>query len=234
MLKKYKNLILGISEKDDGSMKFLGKIINNKAIRNRKLYLDKNKINSKKVVAVWPKHTDEIRAVTENDTGKVIENIDGLITNIKDLYLSITAADCLPIYFYDFKKEVIGIAHAGWLGVLKNISGKMIAAAINKYSSNPKDIQVYIGPHIQKCHFEVKDDVARKFIKYKDAIIKKDSKIFINLSEVAKEQLVKARVLEKNINISHECTFCLADKYFSNRREKLKDIQAMIAYIGMK
>jgi len=40
-------------------------------------------------------------------------------------------------------------------------------------------------------------------------------------------------VLRKNIEISPECTHCEQDKYFSYRRDKSEEVQAMVAYIGL-
>ena len=46
---------------------------------------------------------------------------DALVTSDKSLILGITTADCLPIIFYDPKNQVIGIAHAGWKGLVKGV-----------------------------------------------------------------------------------------------------------------
>ncbi|MHB8904461.1 MAG: laccase domain-containing protein, partial [Patescibacteria group bacterium] len=55
-----------------------------------------------------------------------------------------------------------------------------------------------------------------------------------NLSRAVKDQLIKLGVQGDNISISPECTYCLTDKYFSFRRDNPKEIEAMIAYIGLK
>lgn len=52
-----------------------------------------------------------------------IEGGDGLVTNIPNLVLTTYHADCVPLYFYDYDKKVIGLAHAGWKGTYKNIGG---------------------------------------------------------------------------------------------------------------
>ena len=51
---------------------------------------------------------------------------DGLITNVPDLVLVTSHADCVPIYFLDQRNRVVGLAHGGWRGTYNNISGKMI------------------------------------------------------------------------------------------------------------
>ena len=64
-------------------------------------------------------HTTNVRIVTEADKGKGIitardySDVDGLITNIKNIPLVTYYADCVPLYFLDTKNKVIGLSHSG-------------------------------------------------------------------------------------------------------------------------
>lgn len=60
-------------------------------------------------------HGDKIKVVTSKNP-KTIPKTDGLITNRKNIFLAIFTADCVPVFLYDFKKEVVGLIHAGWKG----------------------------------------------------------------------------------------------------------------------
>lgn len=234
MLLKYKNLVWGVSEKSDGNMKFNGDENDNLVAKNRKQFFTKFRVDYNKVVSADLQNRDNIKVADGGDAGEFIKNTDGLVTDEKNLFLTITVADCLPIYFFDSKKEVVGLVHIGWREAKKNIVSEMIKLMIKNFSSNPEDILIYIGPHIQKCHFEVRDDMINKFKEYKNAVIERDNKVFINLSEVVKMQLLEVGILSKNIEISQECTYCSENKYFSYRRDKLKNLEAMVAYIGLK
>lgn len=227
---KFKNLLYGLSDKNDGQMRLNDGV----AIENRKKFFDKAGIKIEDVVSARLAHGNQIKTIDYNDKGKIIDNIDGLITNKRNLFLTITVADCLPIYFFDFQKEIIGIAHAGWKGILLNISGEMINKMKEIYKSDFKDIAVYIGPHIQKCHFEAKDDLIKKFDEYRDFIIKRNNLAFIDLVGIAKMQFEQAGIKSENITISNKCTYCENQKYFSFRRDKPEKVEAMAAYIGMK
>ena len=46
---------------------------------------------------------------------------DGLITNIPNIILTTYHADCVPIYFLDKEKKIVGLAHGGWRGTYNNI-----------------------------------------------------------------------------------------------------------------
>ena len=157
---------------------------------------------------------------------------DALITNQSKYLLTITVADCLPIYFYDKNKKVAALAHAGWRGVASKIVEEVINTFINHYDSNLNDVEIFIGPHIRDCHFEVKNDVSSQF-KISDSTIR-DGKTYINLSKIVKDQLLQLNINNDNISISDECTYCLNDKYFSYRRDKPQELETMIAYIGLK
>jgi polyphenol oxidase len=220
------------SYKQDGVMNI---IIDNIANgENRKNFFTQKGIDIENVTIAKLVHGNNIVLVDEENNGQIIKNTDGLATNKKGSVLAVTFADCLPIFFYDSKNKAIGIAHAGWRGVEKNIAGKMIDFMVEKFKSNPKDIVIYIGPYLQKCHFEVQEDIVDRFSKYPKAIIRKDKKLFIDLGAVVVEQCTDKKVEKKNIEITSECTFCEKDKYFSYRRDKPELVQSQIAYIYLK
>lgn len=219
-----KNLLIGISEKKDGPMK--------DSSENRLRFFKKQGLDNKIIVSAGLAHKNKVIIIDNISKSETIPDCDALITDRPNYFLAITVADCLPIYFYDRNKKVIAIAHAGWRGVVSKIAGGVIDKFISRYYSDLRDIEVFIGPHLKDCHFEVKNDVASQF-KVSDYIVR-DKKIYINLAAAVKNQLVEAGVSSHNIKISSECTYCLPNKYFSFRRDKPKEIEAMIAYIGLK
>ncbi|PKM91161.1 peptidoglycan editing factor PgeF [Candidatus Falkowbacteria bacterium HGW-Falkowbacteria-1] len=229
---KNNKVLLGISTKKDGNLRLLGKdtVIKN----NRQCFLKKNALKKENLVSSKLIHGNKIKIISDKDENKNLKGYDGLITNIPKIILSITVADCLPIYFYDSNKNVIGLAHAGWRGLKSSIIKKMIKSFKSEYQSDTKNIKIFIGPHIQKCHFEIRNDLLKKFKEYDSFIIKKKDKIFLDLELIAKQQLLENKILKKNIEISPECTYCLKNKYFSYRRDGDKNFQTMMAYIELK
>ncbi len=216
------NIYLGISQKKDGPMK--------SSLENRLSFFKQNKLDTKIIISASLAHENNAVIVGNLTENISIPNCDALITNNKNHLLTITAADCLPIYFYDKNKNVVAIAHAGWRGVASKIVEKVINQFTNHYYSNIDDIEVFIGPHIKDCHFEVRDDVASQF--QESDLITKEDKIYINLSQIIKNQLTDLGV--NNIETSEECTYCLPNKYFSYRRDNPEELETMIAYIGLK
>ena len=154
---------------------------------------------------------------------------DGLTTNKKDKILSLTFADCTPIYLYDKNKKVIANIHSGWKGTVKKISKKSVEFMKQKYSSNPEDIVCVIGPTIRKCHFEVEKEVRDLFFdKFKDLegiedIIEfneENNKYYIDTARINKQILLNTGLKEKNIIDSNICTVCNSDMCHSFRAEK--------------
>lgn len=62
--------------------------------------------------------------------------------------------DCLPILFYDPIAKIIGVAHAGWQGILKLIVQQMIELMV-KMGAIPENILVAVGPHIGGCCYNI-------------------------------------------------------------------------------
>ena len=74
-----------------------------------------------------------------------------------------------------------------------------------------------IGPSINKCCFEVDNDVAEKFHS-NYSINGKNSKFMLDLSMVVYDQLTDSGIPEDNILLDNNCTHC-NKKFFSYRRE---------------
>lgn len=218
IFKKYKNIFLRISSKREGSMK-IG------LIKERKDFL--SSINLKNVVSANLIHGKNVSLVSTKDSGRIIPKVDSLITSSKNLFLSITVADCLPIFLFNPKKETIALIHGGWKGINLNI----IEQTVFKMDGNSKDMLVFIGPGISKCHFEIKEDVSLKFKDFPDCFYERNNKKFLDIKEVAKRKLINLGIKERNIEISKECTYCMKNKYFSYRRDGKGKV--MIVIFGM-
>src|SRR5574344_350283 len=118
---------------------------------------------------------------------------DALILNNKKQAIFLNFADCTPLIFYDKKRKVGAIAHAGWKGTVKRIGPKTVQKMVEEFNCEPKNIDVVIGPCISKCHFKVEADVQQKLY---DSINRNPPKsaslsgeIYVDLKEINKIQL---------------------------------------------
>lgn len=169
------NVLLGLSLRSEGSMKH--------NIKRQDNFLKKVGLESKLVARANLVHGNRALALENLKEDTIFTACDALISSDPRLVLTLTVADCLPVYFYDEKKGVIGLAHAGWRGLVAGILDQVLEIFIERYKSSPADIKVFIGPHIKSCHFEVQDDVLSSFDS--KFIVERNQKTFINLSDLA-------------------------------------------------
>lgn len=197
-------------------------------------------------------HSDIIRRVDSIPTqAKDPLSGDGLITATPGLLLGIQTADCLPVILVDTKRHAVGVFHAGWRGTLKRIVEKGVGEMHRCFGTNPRDLKAAIGPGIRGCCYEVGEEVRIKFesqfaygaslfreVKESDPVREKypllflsarapghsdlPKKIFLDLVEANRQQLLAAGVAKKNIEASSLCTNCHPELLFSYRAEKGK------------
>jgi polyphenol oxidase len=235
IFQKFPFLLAGVSERKDGTMKISGdKEKDRISLENRRKFFEKFGVKESEVVNPLLSHGSEVLFVGKNEAKDYIKGFDGFVAKEKRLFLTITVADCLPVFFFDEKTGLFGLAHAGWRGIYGNILENMIGLMREK-GAETKNILAGIGPGISFCHFEVKEDFLPNFKKYfssPNVLRVANGKNFLNLKEIAKLKLMQEGLLFENIGISQECTFCQEKKYFSFRREGKENLKTMVAVIG--
>lgn len=184
---------------------------------HRHLFFKKIGVDPNMVIDIGTVNGGEVRVATKADAGTVIAGCDGLITAEKNLYIALITADCLPVKLMDFGKGTIGLVHAGWRGLNCEIISSAIDKMRENFGSNPAKIEVEIAPRICVDHYEIQNDLFEMFKPVDGAIKFKDDKLYLDLVAVARHQLIKAGITERNINDSGICTYEHMD-YFSNRR----------------
>ena len=106
-------------------------------------------------------HTTNIRVVTSKDKGKGLatpldySDVDGLVTDEPALCLTTFYADCVPLFFLEPVKKVIGLSHSGWRGTVGKIGKKTVEVMQSEYGCHPEDILAAIGPSICQTCYEV-------------------------------------------------------------------------------
>lgn len=192
-------------------------------------------------------HSDLIHRVSEIPEGPLTG--DGMVTNVPGILLGILTADCLPVILVDPKRRAIGVFHAGWRGTAKRIVEKGVGEMHRWFGTDPGDLRAAIGPGIRECCYTVGPEVRTAFeaqFRYGRDLFRETKernevheryplffltarppghselpkKIFLDLAEANRLQLIDAGVPKKNISDLGLCTFCKKDMFFSHRAEK--------------
>jgi YfiH family protein len=174
---------------------------------------------------------------------------DGIVTDTPELVVAVQTADCLPIILADRKRRAVGVFHAGWRGTVKRIVEKGVGEMRKHFGSDPQNLVAAIGPGVQGCCYEVGEDVRARFerqfayagslfreVKESDPVREKypllfltarapghgelPVRLFLDLVEANRRQLLDAGVLAKNIDATAPCTACHTELLFSYRAEK--------------
>jgi YfiH family protein len=217
--------------------------------QNRELFLRKLGVwrESWPLITLRQIHSDLIHRVEGVPEQPLVG--DGLITDVPELLLAVQTADCLPVIVVDRRRRAVGVFHTGWRGTVKRIVEKGVGEMRGSFGSNPRDLAAAIGPGVRGCCYEVGEDVRSKFesqfayastlfreVKESDPVRERypmlfltarapghsqlPVKIFLDLVEANRRQLVDAGVAPENIEASAPCTVCHSDLLFSFRAEK--------------
>ncbi len=173
-------------------------------------------------------HTTHVEAVRGEDKGKTFPETDGLITNVPGICLVTFYADCVPLYFVDPVKKVIGLSHSGWRGTVGKIGKVTIEKMKETFGCDPGDILAAVGPSICQDCYEVSADVILKFkeafsenlwekLFYQKEEQKSKGKYQLNLWEANRQIFLEAGVSPEHIAITNACTHCNPDVFFSHR-----------------
>ena len=203
------------TDKNDSNLAFHVEDNEINVIKNRKNLALKLGYNYEDLVYMNQIHSANIIVVDENSP-KLVDNCDSIITRSKNLPLMVMVADCIPILMFDSKQGVVAAIHAGRNSTFLEISKKTASFFIEKFSSNPKDINVVFGASIQKCCYEVSEDLS-KIVEnsFGKEFVENN---YIDLQGINKKQLNDLGI--KNIEISNICTKCGDKSYFSYRKDK--------------
>ena len=184
-----------------------------------------------KILGLKQIHSDKIISINseedlKNYKAQDVHEADGWLLSLPQTGVMILTADCVPLYLWSADGKYVSLTHCGWRGVVKELPKK--AAELIKTKTTEK-LQAYIGPHIRECCFEVKEDVASQFPK--EAAIRRENKIFVDLDKAIILQLTAAGVDIKEIKTGcHcQCTSCNKQDFFSYRRDGTKD--ALLSFI---
>ncbi|MBI5416318.1 MAG: peptidoglycan editing factor PgeF [Candidatus Omnitrophica bacterium] len=169
------------------------------------------------VLTVRQVHGNKILVAARGAARKSVsmEAADGILTDRPNLALAVRTADCLSVFIYDPRNEVVGLIHAGWRGTQQQIARRAVTLMRAHWDSRPRDLRVAFGPAIRSCCYQVASPFLEHFPR---ETVKRKQGYFFDLPQANKNQLVEAGVDAANITDCGVCTRC-EPECFSYRRE---------------
>lgn len=143
----------------------------------------------------------------------VVGEADGHATARPGVLLTVTIADCVPVFVADPVRRAVALFHAGWRGTAAGVIESGLATLDEAFGSTPGDITVHLGPAICGGCYEVGPEVFRALGERAPAAPHP-----IDLRRVIRRRATESGVRAEQVTVSGECTRCGDGRYFSHRR----------------
>ncbi|MDR2740807.1 MAG: polyphenol oxidase family protein [Treponema sp.] len=197
-------------------------------------------LDPERVFACTQVHSRDVLEV-DRDTRNSGPRADGLISRDREVILSVTVADCLPVFLYDTRNGGLALVHSGWKGT--GIALKALRLMEERWRSHPEDVAAVLGPCIRRCCYQVDGERARVFgaefgglegdspgaLPLGPAVVESGGKFFLDLQAANIRLLACAGV--RNIVVCEDCTFT-DERLGSFRREGAPAYTKMAALAG--
>ena len=222
-LKKFNYLVHGFSTRVFGDCR---------KKENYQKFLETMGVSAENLILAQQVHSNKIKVVKYSDRGKIVSGVDGLLTRDWQVVLGARSADCLPILFWEPQAKIIGVAHAGWRGVLARLPQKMVDQII-KMGGLPENILVAIGPHICGNCYSVDNQRIERFLAEFGKLEGMVRRNFLDLEIPTVNQLFHSGVQLRNILSAKMCTSCHNKDFFSFRKNKKNNYGEVLSIIGL-
>lgn len=150
---------------------------------------------------------------------RAAQGADAVVVACPDTAALLCFADCVPVIVVA-PTGAFAVVHAGWRGVAARIAEKAVARLCEEEGVAPSQLNVYIGPHIRSCHFEVGTEVAQVFSdEFGDEVVLPGP--FVDMAKALRTGLQACGVDGGRIVDAQVCTVCDAGRrYYSYRASK--------------
>lgn len=174
----------------------------------------------------------------EEDRDEVVRRVgDITISRAPGVGCGIRTADCVPVLLADRRTGAVAAVHSGWRGTVDNVAAAGVHALLTLVRE-PPELVAAIGPHIERCCFEVGDDVAASLARASKlgdaAVIRREGEARprVDLRAVVRAQLEGAGVEPSQIDDVAGCTVCDARRFHSYRRDRDRSGRLLSAIVA--
>jgi hypothetical protein len=155
---------------------------------------------------------------------------DGHVTARAGVLLTVSAADCVPIFLVDPERRAVAALHGGWRGIAAGILEAGLAVLGERLASSPADLHMHLGPAICGGCYEVGPEV-HQALGLGTGLAAVSRPTPVDLRTVLVGRAVAAGVSPDRITRSELCTLCGDSPFFSHRGG---DAERQVGFIGVR
>ena len=155
-----------------------------------------------------------------------VEGVDGHATAGRGVLLTVTVADCIPVYLVAPRHGAVALLHAGWRGTAARILERGVEVLTAGSKCSPSDIVMHCGVGICGDCYEVGPEVLE------GVGLRGDGRgpWTVDLRERLAAQATRLRIAD--VTASSWCTAHHRPLFFSHRASRGTDGR-MVAYLGI-
>jgi polyphenol oxidase len=156
---------------------------------------------------------------------------DASVTFAAGRVCAILVADCLPVFLASRDGDRVGIAHAGWRGLVAGVLEATVAAL----DCDPAKLVAWLGPAIGPRAFEVGGEVREAFVARDGGSAGafrsgREGRWLADLPALARRRLAAAGVAE--VSGGELCTHSEPARFYSYRRDGATGRMAALAWLA--
>lgn len=180
-----------------------------------------------RAVHAYQVHGTNVLAHVSGPAGLIlVDGADGHVTRSTGTLLTVSVADCVPVFIIAPTAGAVAVLHAGWRG----LAGGVIEAGIEmlrlEYAIDPNDLLMHLGPAICGNCYEVGPEVHEAL-----GLPRPDGPLPVDLRGMAARRALRAGVSMDAITISTFCTRCDESPFFSHRAGC---VERQVGFIGVR
>jgi polyphenol oxidase len=148
---------------------------------------------------------------------------DAVVALEPGLAAAVRVADCVPVLLYAPDRGLAAAVHSGWRGAIAQVAARGVRALQQACGADPAQMLAAVGPCIERCCYEVGQDLAARFRSSFGPEAADDprttAKPHLDLRHCVESALRSAGVRQERIEHAGACTSCDISACFSHRRD---------------
>lgn len=151
--------------------------------------------------------------------------------------IGVRSADCGTLLIGDRATGAVCAIHAGWKGTVLGVVEAGVAA-LRALLGAEGDLVAALGPHIERCCFEVGDDVAAELAACSslgESVVQRaaaGARPHVDLRAILEQKLCTLGIDRAAIDHVRGCTVCDEARFFSYRRDGQKSGRLLAAIVA--